>query len=158
MIWENRRQVGDPILSAPATEMNPTLSVIAASAKISSEVAGIVMLMYGTALNEQAVARTFVLAGRVTAEPSRGTAPDGQVEGDSQRLTSAARWGQLVRGLGSGVADICGMEAAPIAFMLNGGREPGSGVESCSRAGQTWIGYKHTDTDTGTNKRDTHIV
>lgn len=130
--------------------MKPTFSEIAASAKISSEVAGTVILRYGTALaKEQAVTSTLVLGGSVTAEPTAGTAPLGQVEGSSQRLTSAARCGQPVRGLGSSVAGIVGMFAAPMAFILNDGRDAGTADETCTAQAEldrdTHVGNSHTE-------------
>lgn len=64
------------------------------------------------------MASTFVFSGSATAEPSAGTAPEGHVAGSSQRFKPAPRCGQFVRGFASGVADICGMNAAPMAFMV----------------------------------------
>lgn len=62
-------------LNAPLTQIVPTLSSIGASAKISSLPDGIVISLYGTALNEHGVTSTLVLAGSVTDDPAEGTCP-----------------------------------------------------------------------------------
>ncbi len=96
-IDENKRQVGEPMRSAPSTRMVRTVSDMLASANISSLESGIVICVkVAPGVNEHAVIRTLVDRGSVT-EPVVGTAPFGQVDASSHRFRSAPKCGQSVR-------------------------------------------------------------
>ncbi len=122
VMGENRRQVGEPMRSAPNTRMVRTVSEMVASAKISSLVDG---MMISVKLvpepNEHAVTSTFVLAGSVTV-PLLGTVPLAQVDAVSHRFRSAAKCGHSVRvfaAASSGGVGMTGMTAgSPGPFTL----------------------------------------